>query len=232
MKQLAIKGVIVASGDAWIYKWLGMDCTCPADVTKALTEANGEDIEVLINSDGGSVFAGTEIYTKLREYAGKCVIKIQSMAASAAAVIAKARESEISPVAQIMIHNVSASAQGDNRDMEHTAEILKTCNQSLAKAFTAKTGKTEAEVLDMMDHETWMTAERAVKEGFVDRIMFEDKQSSMPMQLSNSLGSGLLPEAALEYFRTHLQNQKKTTARERAQAEYELLVMEERKHEV
>ena len=211
-----IKGTIVPDAHAWIYGWLGIPAVAPKVVQSALAAANGDDVEVLINSGGGDVMAGTEIYTMLREYSGKVLIKIQSFAASAAAVISQARESEMSPVAQLMIHNVSSYAEGDNRDMEHMAEVLENANKALAAAFVAKTGKSEAEILELMDRETWFTAEQAVREGFVDRVMFaENAAAPAPVRLAASFNSGLLPASVIDKI-----------AREHAQAEYDFMIME------
>lgn len=224
MTQIDIRGVIVPDDDQWIYDWFEIGATSPQVVRNALLTANGDAIEVLINSGGGDVAAGQEIYTALREYSGSAVIKIQSRAASAAAVIAMARESEISPVAQLMIHNVSSQTQGDYRDMEHAAEVLKNSNKALALAFVAKTGKSEAEILDLMDRETWYTAEQAVKAGFVDRVMFQNSQASgKPMQLAASFGPGLLPVNVIEYAKKHFNKQN---AEAKAKAEYEFLILE------
>ena len=221
MPRIDIRGTIVPDDDLWIYEWFGMEATAPKAVRKALTDAKGGNVEVLINSGGGDVMAGTEIYTMLREYSGKVTIKIQSFAASAAAVISMAGESEMSPVAQLMIHNVSSYAAGDNRDMEHMAQVLENANRALASAFTAKTGKSEAEVLDLMAKETWFTAEQAVKEGFVDRVMFaENAAAPQPVKLAASFNN-LLPANVIEYARQHF-----NTAGARAQAEYQYMIME------
>lgn len=224
MPKIDIRGVIVPDDDLWIYQWFEIAATAPSMVRSALETANGEAVEVLINSNGGDVFAGNEIYTLLRDYSGKVHIRIQSFAASAAAIIAMAGESEMSPVAQLMIHNVSSRAQGDNRDMEHAAQVLANANQAIAAAFVAKTGKSETEILDLMAKETWFTAQRAVSEGFVDRIMFEQAQkAAVPVQLAASYESGLLPNNVIEYARTHFNNQ---TAMANARANYDYLILE------
>lgn len=224
MPNIDIRGVIVPDDDQWIYEWLGYESTCPKMVRDLLASANGELVTVVVNSGGGDVTSGQEIYTILREYPGPVLIQIQSMAASAAAVLSMARDSEISPVAQLMIHNVSTRAEGDYRDMEHAAEVLRNSNQALAAAFTAKTGKTEAEILSLMDRETWLTAEQAVANGFVDRIM-PDKtgQKNTKLQLAASFGPGLLPEKTLAYARSHFKNR---SAGEKARAEYEFMILE------
>lgn len=172
MAVVKINGDIVGNDDKWIYDWFGVTATCPKDVTSAIETAKaGEEIEVLINSGGGDVLAGQEIYTTLL---GKdnVTIKIQSLAGSAAGVVAMAGKSQISPVAMLMIHNVSMyGASGDYHDMQKNAEILKQMNTALAGAFTHKTGKCEEEILKIMDKETWLTANQCVEYGFVDEIM-------------------------------------------------------------
>ena len=224
MNDIEVRGVIVPDDDKWIYDWFGIAATSPKNVRDGLKSANGADVAVIINSGGGDVTAGQEIYTVLREYPGQVLIRIQSMAASAAAVVAMARESEISPVAQIMIHNVSTRAQGDYRDMEHAAEVLRTSNAALAAAFIAKTGKTEAEVLALMDRETWYTAQQAVEAGFVDRIMTGSVHTGdKPLQLAASFGSGLLPANTIEYAKAHF---GKNAAQAKVRAEYDYMILE------
>lgn len=173
MKVIPIKGTIVSNNDSWIYDWFGWDYTAPKNVVLPET---GEDIEVHINSGGGDVYAGSEIYTALRSYSGKVVVKIVGIAASAASVIAMAGdEVEISPTAQIMIHNVSSNVSGDHNALLHEAEVLEGFNKSIANAYIYKTGKALDDLLSLMDKTTWFDAESAVNQGFADRIMFAEE---------------------------------------------------------
>lgn len=200
--KVNIKGPIVGNSDAWIYEWFGIEATSPSMVDKAIEKANGEDLEVEINSGGGSVFAGSEIYTALKSYKGNVMVKIVGLAASAASVIAMAgKKVMMSPTAQMMIHNVSSCAEGDYREMEHTAEILKNANDTIANAYRLKTGKTQEELLRLMDNETWMTAQKAKELGFIDEVMFED------IQLAASTSySGLLPPEVINKMRNTVKN--------------------------
>ena len=80
MAEINIKGDIISNDDKWIYDWLAWDSTSPDDVRAALeTKPEGEKLTVLINSGGGSVFAGDEIYSMLRDR-DDVEIKIQSLA--------------------------------------------------------------------------------------------------------------------------------------------------------
>ena len=204
MAKVNIKGPIVSDNDAWIYEWLGIKATCPKIVNDAIDKANGEDLEVIINSGGGSVFAASEIYTALKSYMGNVTVKIVGMAASAASVIAMAgKKVMMTPTGQMMIHNVTTYAEGDYRDMEHTADILKTANDTIANAYRLKSGKTQEELLALMDDETWMDAKKAKELGLIDEIMFED------VQLAASAGySGLLPPEVINTVRNKLQDEK------------------------
>lgn len=205
MAKVNIKGPIVSNSDYPIYEWFGIEATCPKMVDEAIEKANGEDLEVIINSGGGSVFPASEIYTALRDYAGNIIVKIVGLAASAASVVAMAGTKVLmSPTAQMMIHNVTTYAEGDYRDMEHTAEILKNANDTIANAYRLKSGKTQEELLALMDNETWMTAQKAKELGLIDEIMFEDD-----VQLAASTDySGLLPPEVINTMRNKLQGEK------------------------
>lgn len=171
MAKISVKGTIVADDDKWIYDWFGIAATCPRDVQAAIQEAAGEDLEVEINSGGGDVIAGNEIYTALRMYRGKVDIIISGMAASAASYIATARRCEMSPVGIFMIHNASGGARGDYHAMDKESEVLQTVNRAIATAYMDKTKLPLDELLDLMDRESWLTAEKALEYGFIDAII-------------------------------------------------------------
>lgn len=198
MKKINVKGPIVSSGDSWIYDWLGIESTSPGTVSKAIDEAMGDELEVDINSGGGDVFAGSEIYTALKSYKGNVTIRIVGLAGSAASVIAMAGNKVImSPTAQIMIHNVSSRASGDHRDMAHTAEVLKNANETIANAYMLKSGLSQKDLLDMMDAETWFTPQKALEHRLIDEIMFEETQ----FDLIAGYDSGILPQTVINKIR-------------------------------
>ncbi|MFR3733703.1 MAG: head maturation protease, ClpP-related [Enterococcus sp.] len=204
--KIKINGPIISSDDKWFYDWFEMEATCPNDVLSKLPDS-GEDVEVTINSYGGLVDMGNEIYTGLRAYSGKVTANVV-MAGSAASIIAMgANQVAISPVGQIMIHNVSMGAGGDYHEMEKASEILQKANHSLANAYVAKTGKSKEEVLALMENETWLTAEEAVENGFADSIMFENEERP---QLVADGGSGLIPQKLINEVKK-LKNQQSQT---------------------
>lgn len=211
--KIDIKGAIVSNDDAWIYDWFGETYTSPKNVSAALEEANGEDVDIEINSGGGDVFAGSEIYAAIRAYPGTVNIHVVGLAASAASVIACAAKSDIAPTAQMMVHNVSTWAAGNYHDMDHASNMLKQANRAIAAAYVEKSGMSEKDALDLMDAETWITAQDAVDYGLIDKIA--GSQNSIPdedasVRLAASVG-GMLPpsvinkmqkrkQALLDYF--------------------------------
>lgn len=202
MKQIQVKGTIISNNDKWFYDWLEMDATAPKDIVLPET---GEDVEVIINSGGGDVYAGSEIYTALRSYSGQVRVKIVGIAASAASVIAMAgNHVEISPTAQIMIHNVSSGAYGDHKALAHEAGVLEGFNESIASSYMAKTGKTLDELLELMEQETWFTAEKAVEHGFADGVMFAVDVA--PSFIANQ--GSVVPSDVIEKMRVAMTPQK------------------------
>lgn len=188
MTTIEVKGVIVMNDYKEFYEWYGFECTSPNDVINQLPTDNSP-VEIIINSGGGHVDAGTEIYSRLKAYEGEVVTKTYSMAASAASIIAMAGDKVLlSPTAQLMIHNVSGLADGDFRAHQHEAKVLEVYNKAIANAYTLKTGKTEEEVLQMMNDETYLNAQDALEQGFIDEIMFGAKMqfvASTHLMLSN-----------------------------------------------
>lgn len=180
--KINIRGVMIPNDYKWYYDWFGEDSTCPADVQKVLDKfQDGDEIEVYINSPGGVIDVGSEIYTLLRSMKDNVKIYITGEACSAASIAAMAAYCEMSPTALMMVHCVSSGVRGNHNDMEHMAEVLRTADKALCTAYIAKTGMTEAEVLEMMENETWMTAEQAKEKGLIDNIMFEESEPELPM---------------------------------------------------
>jgi len=176
MKRVNVYGSIIPNDYKWYFDYFEEDSTCPRDVQKIISEANGEEIEVYINSPGGIIEAGSEIYTMLRSYKGTIKTYIVGEACSCASIIAMASYSEMSPTALMMVHCVSGGTSGNHTDMEHMAGILKTADDALSNAYVSKTGLSKKEILTMMENETWLTAEKAKELGLVDAIMFEKNE--------------------------------------------------------
>lgn len=144
-------------------------------------EADEGDVTVWINSPGGNVFAAAEIYTMLKEYAGKITVRIASLAASAASVVAMAGDRiEMSPTALMMIHDPSTIAMGNTKDMERVIATLNAVKDSILNAYTLKTGLRKSKISEMMENETWLDAKEALRLGFCDAILYTDEEQPEP----------------------------------------------------
>lgn len=199
MVKIPVKGDIVDNDTADFYDFWEITNYCsPNQIEQALQNANHQPVTVEIASNGGDVFAGSEIYSLLKGYDNDVTVNIVGLAASAASVIAMAGNTvKIAPTAQIMIHKAWTDLQGNADDLEHQANVLSSIDQSIANAYVNKTGMNQDELLQMMSNETWLTAKDAVDKGFADEIMFQDEQ----VQAFNSIGSTVVPKATLNKFR-------------------------------
>ena len=135
------------------------------------------DITLWINSPGGNVFAAAEIYTMIRDYPGSVTVRIASIAASAASVVAMAGNLvQMSPTALLMIHDPSTIAMGNAKDMEKAITTLNEVKESIINAYAAKTGLSRNRISKLMSDETWLNAKKALELGFADEILFADKK--------------------------------------------------------
>ena len=191
--KVEVKGTIVTNDDKWIYDWCEIQAVCPKDVAQALEGVTG-DVTIEINSGGGNVFAGNEIGYLISQYKGKTTADIVGFCGSAATVIAcSANQVRAVPSAMYMIHNVAGGASGDYHDMDKNSEILQKANKAISATYQKKTGKSEKELLALMDRETWMTASEAKEDGFIDSIIGED--GNQPFTINNAFATILSDEA-------------------------------------
>ena len=166
---LDIDGEIVAEKG-----WFTSDGVCVAsDFRKALKGV--KNVTVHINSPGGDVMAGAEIYSALREHSlngeGTVTVIVTALAASAASIIAMAGDRILMhPVAYMMIHNPWTFAIGDAKELRKTAKTLDVISEGLISAYQARTGKDREELKKLLENETWMSAGTCVEEGFADEI--------------------------------------------------------------
>src|SRR5690625_910018 len=203
MKRIKIHGVIIPNDYQRVYDWLDWDATSPRKVENELSDADG-DVTVEINSGGGSVFDGSEIYTMLKRYPHNVTVEIVGLAASAASIIAMAGDKVVmSPTSQMMIHNATSVSRGDYRDMDSTSQLLKNANQTAVNAYKAKSGMDDKELFDLMDAETWFTPHQALEKGLIDEVMFEEVQVSastsdlLPREVVNKLQQELFGKSTI-----------------------------------
>ena len=186
--------------------WWGDDIT-PA-IFKEELGASADDIVIWINSPGGDVFAGAQIYNMLQEYPGKITVKIDGSAASIASVIAMAGDEVLmSPVSTIVIHNPETIAFGDEAEMKRVKDMLAEIKEAIINAYELKTKLPRNRISKLMDDESWMNARTAMELGFADGMLYSDGSKAdgnfvlnsvlfSKKELANSLLKKVLPQAS------------------------------------
>lgn len=142
-------------------------------VKNLLSQINTNDeLEVMINSPGGEVFSALAINGLLAQHKGQVTIHVTGLAASAATIITSLKNAKcvIDKGSMMMIHNPSSAVAGTSDDMKHEAEILEKNAQAIRYIYAEKTGLEEKKIKELMDAETWFTAEEAVELGFADEL--------------------------------------------------------------
>jgi ATP-dependent protease ClpP protease subunit len=132
-----------------------------------LRRIGARDVVVNINSPGGDFFEGVAMYNQLRQHKAKVTVQVMGLAASAASVIAMAGDEILMGEGSfLMIHNAWAVGVGNRHDFKAAAEQLAPFDQAMAEVYAARSGKSVEEAAAMMDAETWIGANQAVKDGF------------------------------------------------------------------
>ncbi|AAP58675.1 8R [Xanthomonas phage Xp10] len=146
--------------------------TTSAHIASFLNEIGPGDITVNIDSPGGDMFAGLAIYNLLLAHKGRVTVNVIGRAASAASVIAMAGDQiNMHPSAFIMIHNCHLVVGGNSKELAEVSEMMKPFDSAMADIYVARTGMSKDTIVQMMDAETWMSAEESVKLGFADSIV-------------------------------------------------------------
>ena len=164
---------------------------------------DAKEIKVYINSLGGSVMEGIAIYNQLKRHAAKKTVYIDGFACSIASVIAMAGDTVIMPKNTVMmIHNAWTIAMGNAAELRKAADDLDIINQASRQAYIDKSaGKiTEEKLTELLDAETYLTAEQCIEYGFADKFAEDepqpdtDAQEKMREQIAQALAADAFAE--------------------------------------
>jgi ATP-dependent Clp endopeptidase proteolytic subunit ClpP len=143
-----------------------------SEFVRELAALDVENINLYVNSPGGSVFDGTAIMNALRRHKAHVTATVDGLAASAASFIVQAADEVVMGFgAEMMIHDASAVCWGNAADMEETAKVLNQLSETIASVYAERAGGTTEEWRTAMHAETWYTAEEAVAAGLADRVV-------------------------------------------------------------
>lgn len=166
-------------GDITSWKWYE-DEVCAYDLSKELNALEGKDLVVRINSYGGEVAQGLAIYNLLKGYAGNVTTLCDGFACSAASVIFMAGKQRKMPRSSLlMIHNAWSYAYGDSNELKKVAEDLEKITQPSIEIYKAVSNLSEDTIKEMMDAETWITADEAFEYGFATQIVEDNAKQSL-----------------------------------------------------
>lgn len=151
------------------------------------------DINIYINSPGGSVTAGLAIYDTMQyvtcDVATYCVGIAASMGAILLTAGTKGKRYAL-PNSDIMIHQVSGGAQGTASDVERTVEYMFKLKKRLIGILAHHTGKTDEQIQFDSDRDYWITAQQAKEYGLVDEVVKSRKDvvaEQLPAAAENTL---------------------------------------------
>lgn len=142
---------------------------------------DAKQINIYINSNGGSVFEGTAIYNQLKRHPAHKTVYVDGFACSIASVIAMVGDEVVMPKnALMMIHNMWTVAIGNASELRKAADDLDIINQAGREAYLQKAGDklTPEALAKMEDDETWLTAEECIQYGLADRFADQDADMS------------------------------------------------------
>ena len=183
MIDIPIRGELWDNDSSDVLRWWGWrDITAPMDIEQALRDAGGDDVTVLVNSPGGDMAVGGEIRSMLRRYSGNVTALIQGHAASAATLaISACKVIQCEPGALLCYHNPSGAAEGDYREMRHTAAGLLNARDCILEMYEARGGtKPREELIALMDQNTWISPTQAKEYGLIDEVVALDLGSGDP----------------------------------------------------
>lgn len=131
-------------------------------------------INVRINSPGGEVFNGITIYNVLKNHPARIEVDIDGLAASIASIIAMAGDQiRMAKNAMMMVHGANSIAFGTAEDLRKKADLMDQVNENLIQTYVDRTGLEHGKVESMLDEETWMRSDEAMRLGFIDEITEE-----------------------------------------------------------
>lgn len=146
-----------------------LDDTISAKAVKDSLDNVKEDIVIRLNSGGGDVFEGIEIYNYLKSLSNHITIEVTALAASAASLVAMAGDKIIIRTgANMMVHEASTMAFGNKSDIQKTLNALTAIDTSIVDIYHDRTGLDRDEIVNLITNETWLTADEAINKGFAD----------------------------------------------------------------
>lgn len=197
------KYILTLSGNIRKKYWRDDDVINAKDVREALDDVT-DDIVIKLNSPGGDVFEGIEIYNYLKGHSSNITVEVTGLAASAATFVVAGADNVIMNVGtSLMIHEASTFAFGNKKDVQKTLNALETIDDSILSIYENKTGQSKEQLSEWLDEEKWFAADEAVKYGFADSVAKASKEpepeaEDLAMMIQNAVAVALATQKPIE----------------------------------
>jgi len=196
------KHILTLSGNIRKKYWRDDDVINAKDVREALDDVT-DDIVIKLNSPGGDVFEGIEIYNYLKGHSSNVTVEVTGLAASAATFVVAGADKVIMNVGtSLMIHEASTFAFGNKKDVQKTLNALETIDDSILSIYENKTGQSKEQLTEWLDEEKWFTADEAVEYGFADTVAKGTKETSttedLAAMIQNAVAIALATQQPIE----------------------------------
>ena len=172
-------------GDIVSEKWFDEETSATSfrDALKELGDVS--TINLSINSGGGSVFDGIAIYNMLKSHKATVNVYVEGLAASIASVIAMAGDTiTMRSGSMMMVHMPWTLSQGNAEEMRKTADTLEKTGDSIVDIYSERTGISSDDIRNIMNDETWLSAEEAVEQGWATKLdKKEAVMNSVPKEI-------------------------------------------------
>lgn len=168
-------------------------------LVKKLQNLDVENITVHINSYGGEVAEGLAIYNTLKDSKMKVTTVCDGFACSAASVVFMAGDERIIKEASLlMIHNAWTYAKGDSNALKKQAADLEKITQASVNAYKSKATISEEKIKELMNDESWITADEAVEYGLATRTEAEEKDEKANQSAFQIVRNRMLQKNTIE----------------------------------
>lgn len=171
--------------EIYIYDVVGYPYTDVGQLLREMATIKDKPILARINSPGGDVWDGVALMNGFANHPGGVTVRIESLAASIASVIAMGgRKVEAYSNALLMIHNSWVVTAGNRVELLEVADILEMVDENIMESYAKKTKLGKKELREMMAAETWLNAKAMKEKGFIDEIIQSGKPAKAAFDLS------------------------------------------------
>lgn len=171
--------------EIFVYGPVGWPFVCEDELIRALASMKDEPVLARLNSPGGDAFAGIALMNGFANHPGGVTVRIESLAASIASVMAMGgRKVEAYSNALMMIHDSWIVTAGNRIELLEVADILEMVDENIMDSYCKKTKIGKKEMRDMMHAETWLNAKAMKEKGFIDEIIQTGKGAKAQFDLS------------------------------------------------